>query len=325
MKKLYWLSCALTAFLTLVSANPAASQTFPSKPITVVVPYAPGGVSDPLLRMVSEKIQKSTGQPLIIENRPGAAGQIAASAVKRSRPDGYTLFDANIASHAINQSLFTKLSYDPIKDFEPVTCMIVAPNLILVPPAHAAKSVDELVAYAKAHPGKVTYGSPSVGTTSHLIGEVFKWKNGIDIVHAAYQGAGPAMTDLMGGRLDFMAVLFSTGYPLARDGKLRALAVTSSRRSPLLPDVPTMQELGYRGYDINTWFGIAAPAATPRPVIEKLNTEFVKALRSPDIVKKLADIGVDIVANTPDEFSAMIKSEAAQWGEVVRVSGARAD
>jgi tripartite-type tricarboxylate transporter receptor subunit TctC len=244
--------------------------------------------------------------------------------VKRLRPDGYTLFDANIASHAINQTLFKNLSYDPIKDFEPA-CMIVAPNLVVVPPAYRARTVGELVGYAKANPGKVNRGSPSVGTTSHLIGEVFKWKNGIDIVHAPYQGAGPAMTDLMGGRLDFMAVLFSTAYPLVRDGKLRALAVTSSRRSPLLPELPTMQEQGYRGYDINTWFGLAAPAATPRPVIQKLNAEFVKALRSPDIVKRLADIGVEVVANTPEEFAAMIKSEAALWGEVVKVSGARAD
>jgi tripartite-type tricarboxylate transporter receptor subunit TctC len=315
------------AAVLLCSAGPclAQVQAFPAKPITVVVPFAPGGISDPLLRMLGEKILKSTGQRVLIENRPGASGQIGANVVRRARPDGSTLFVANIASHAINPTLYAKLSYDPVKDFEPVTCMVVAPNLVLVPPAHPAKSVGDLVAKAKANPGKVTYASPSIGTTPHLTGEIFKWKNGIDIVHVPYQGAAPAMTDLMAGRLDFMAVLFSTGYPLVRDGRLRALAVSSSRRSPLLPNVPTMQELGFHGYDINTWFGLAAPAETPRPVVDALHGEFVKALRSPDVVEKLANMGVEVIANTPAEFAAMIKSETALWGEVVKVSGARAD
>lgn len=325
MKRMNTVLCALTAAFCLTGPTLALAQAFPSRPITIVVPFPPGGVTDQTSRLVGQKISENTGQPVIIDNRPGAGGQIGANAVKQARPDGYTVFVANIGSHAINQTLYSKLSYDPIKDFEPVTCMIMTPQIVVVPPTSSNRSIAELIAYAKANPGKVTYASQSVGSGGHIAGEVFKSKDKLDILHVPYKGSAPALTDIMAGRVDFLVDAFLTAYPLIKDGRIRALAITAARRSPLLPDLPTMQELGYHGYDVIPWFGIAAPAGTPRPVIERLHAEFVKALRHPDIVKRLAEVGVDVVANTPEEFGAMIRSETARWGVVVKASGARVD
>lgn len=325
MKRINPVFCLLAAILWFAAPTQVFAQAFPSRPITIVVPFPPGGVTDQTSRLVGQKISESTGQTVIIDNRPGAGGQIGANVVKQARPDGYTLFVANIGSHAINQTLYNKLSYDPIKDFDPITCMIITPQIVVVPPASPNKSIAELIAYAKANPGKVTYASQSVGSGGHIAGEVFKSKDNLDILHVPYKGSAPALTDIMAGRVDFLVDAFLTAYPLIKDGRIRALAITADRRSPLLPDLPTMQELGYNGYDVIPWFGIAAPAGTPRPIIEKLHAEFVKALRHPDIVKRLAEVGVDVVANTPEEFAAMIKSETARWGEVVKASGARVD
>ena len=325
MKRMNPVVCLLATLMCFAGPGEAFAQAFPARPITIVVPFPPGGVTDQTSRLVGQKISENTGQAVIIDNRPGAGGQIGANVVKQARPDGYTVFVANIGSHAINQSLYNKLSYDPIRDFEPVTCMIITPQIVVVPPASPNKSIAELIAYAKANPGKVTYASQSVGSGGHIAGEVFKSKDNLDILHVPYKGSAPALADIMAGRVDFLVDAFLTAYPLIKDGRIRALAITADRRSPLLPNLPTMQELGYNGYDVNPWFGIAAPAGTPRPIIDRLNAEFVKALRYPDIVKRLAEVGVDVVANTPDEFSAMIKSETARWGEVVKASGARVD
>jgi len=325
MRRIDPVVCFVAILLGLAGPAEVLAQAFPSKPITIVVPFPPGGVTDQTSRLVGRKISENTGQPVIIDNRPGAGGQIGANVVKQARPDGYMVFVANIGSHAINQTLYSKLSYDPIKDFEPVTCMIQTPQVVVVPPTSPIKSIAELIAYAKANPGKVTYASQSVGSGGHIAGEVFKSKDHLDILHVPYKGSAPALADIMAGRVDFFVDAFLTAYPLIKDGRIRALAITADKRSPLLPDLPTMQELGYFGYDVIPWFGIAAPAGTPRPVIERLNAEFVKALRSPDVVKRLAEVGVDVVANSPDEFAAMIKSETARWGEVVKASGARAD
>jgi tripartite-type tricarboxylate transporter receptor subunit TctC len=278
----------LAAALLAGAAGVACAQTFPSRPITIVIPFPPGGISDNSTRVIAQKASAGLGQPIVIENRPGAGGQIGADAVKNARPDGHTLYLANIGSHGINQSLYSKLSYDPMKDFEPITVLFSSPTLVVVPAASPVKSMAELVAYAKSKVGKASYGSQSIGSGGHLSGEIVKMKNGVDLIHVPYKGSAPALTDLVAGRIDFLFDPITTALPFVKDGKLRALAITADKRSPLIPDVPTLRELGYVGYDVNPWFGIAAPAGTPRPVIDRLNAEFAKAARDPEVVKRLA-------------------------------------
>jgi tripartite-type tricarboxylate transporter receptor subunit TctC len=301
------------------------AQAFPSRPITIVIPFPPGGISDNSTRVIAQKASANLGQPIVIENRPGAGGQIGADVVKGARPDGHTLYLANIGSHGINQSLYSKLSYDPTKDFEPITVLFSSPTLVVVPAASPVKSMAELIAYAKTKPGKASYGSQSIGSGGHLSGEIVKMKNGVDLIHVPYKGSAPALTDLVAGRIDFLFDPITTALPFVKDGKLRALAITDSKRSPLAPDVPTLAELGYVGYDVNPWFGLAAPAGTPRPVIDRLNAEFSKATKDPEVVKRLADQGIEATSMTPEQFAAFIKSETARWTEVVKASGAKAD
>ncbi|MFM9881428.1 MAG: Bug family tripartite tricarboxylate transporter substrate binding protein [Burkholderiales bacterium] len=314
---------ALASISSISSITTA--QPFPSRPVTVVIPFPPGGISDNSTRIIGQKFTENTGQPLVVENRPGAGGQIGADAVRKARPDGYTLFLANIGSHGINQSLYSKLSYDPIKDFEPVTSLFISPTLVLVPSASPVKSMTELIDYAKARPGKVTYGSQSIGSGGHLSGEIVKAKHGLDLTHVPYKGSAPVLADLVAGRIDFLFDPITTALPFVKDGRLRALGVTADKRSPLAPDVPTLDELGFKGYDVNPWFGLAAPAGTPRPIIDRLHAEFVKALKDPAVVKRLADQGIDTVGNTPAEFAKFIETETTRWTAVVKTSGAKAD
>jgi tripartite-type tricarboxylate transporter receptor subunit TctC len=307
------------------AASIAFAQAFPSRPITIVIPFPPGGISDNSTRLISQKAAEGLGQPIVIENRPGAGGQIGADVVKKARPDGHTLYLANIGSHGINQSLYSKLSYDPTKDFDPITVLFSSPTLVLVPASSPVKSMSELVAYAKANPGKVSYGSQSIGSGGHLSGEIMKARNGLQMTHVPYKGSAPALIDLVGGRIDFLFDPITTALPFVKDGRARALAITSDKRSPLAPDVPTIVELGYAGYDVNPWFGLAAPAGTPRPVIDRLNAEFVKALKDPEVVKRLSDQGIDTVGGSPEAFAQFIQSETARWTDVVKTSGAKAD
>jgi tripartite-type tricarboxylate transporter receptor subunit TctC len=307
------------------AASIAFAQAFPSRPITIVIPFPPGGISDNSTRLISQKAAEGLGQPIVIENRPGAGGQIGADMVKKARPDGHTLYLANIGSHGINQSLYSKLSYDPTKDFDPITVLFSSPTLVLVPASSPVKSMSELVAYAKANPGKVSYGSQSIGSGGHLSGEIMKARNGLQMTHVPYKGSAPALIDLVGGRIDFLFDPITTALPFVKDGRARALAITSDKRSPLAPDVPTIVELGYAGYDVNPWFGLAAPAGTPRPVIDRLNAEFVKALKDPEVVKRLSDQGIDTVGGSPEAFAQFIQSETARWTDVVKTSGAKAD
>ena len=290
-----------------------------------MIPFPPGGISDNSTRLISQKAAEGLGQPIVIENRPGAGGQIGADVVKKARPDGHTLYLANIGSHGINQSLYSKLSYDPTKDFDPITVLFSSPTLVLVPASSPVKSMAELVAYAKANPGKVSYGSQSIGSGGHLSGEIMKARNGLQMTHVPYKGSAPALIDLVGGRIDFLFDPITTALPFVKDGRARALAITSDKRSPLAPDVPTIVELGYAGYDVNPWFGLAAPAGTPRPVIDRLNAEFVKALKDPEVVKRLSDQGIDTVGGSPEAFAQFIQSETARWTDVVKTSGAKAD
>jgi len=307
------------------AAGIAHAQTFPSRPITIVVPFPPGGISDASTRVIAQKASAGFGQPIVIENRPGAGGQIGADVVKNARPDGHSLYLANIGSHGVNQSLYAKLSYDPLRDFEPITVLFSSATLVVVPAGSPVKSVAELIAYAKANPGKASYGSQSIGSGGHLSGEILKARHGLDLIHVPYKGSLPALADLVAGRIDFVFDVITSSLPLVKDGKLRALAITADKRSPLLPDVPTMRELGYVGYEVNPWFGLAAPAGTPRPVIDRLNAEFTKAVKDPEVVKRLADQGIDAVSMTPEEFATFIRSETARWTEVVKTSGAKAD
>ena len=316
---------SLLAATLLAAAGFASAQPFPSRPITVVVPFPPGGVTDTTMRLVGQKITENTGQTVIVDNRPGAGGQIGAEAVKKARPDGYTLYLSNIGSHAINESLYTKLNYDPLKDFESVTLLFSSANLVLVPPSSPAKNMAELVALAKSMGGKMTYASQSIGSGGHISGEIVKSKNSVQLVHVPYKGSAPALIDLVAGRVDFLFDPIITALPFAKEGKVRALGITSDKRSPLAPEIPTLREQGFVGYDVNPWFGISAPAGTPKPVIDSLNAEFRKAMASPDVAKRLTEQGIDITTGTPEEYTAFIKAETARWRDVVKASGAKVD
>jgi tripartite-type tricarboxylate transporter receptor subunit TctC len=315
----------LLAAALLAAAGFASGQPFPSRPITIVVPFPPGGVTDSSTRLIGQKITDSTGQTVIVDNRPGAGGQIGADAVKKARPDGYTLFLSNIGSHGINESLYTKLNYDPLADFESVTLLFSSANLVLVPPTSPAKTMAELLALAKSMNGKMTYASQSIGSGGHISGEIVKSKNSVQLVHVPYKGSAPALIDLVAGRVDFLFDPIITALPFAKDGKVRALGITSDKRSPLAPEIPTLREQGFTGYDVNPWFGISAPAGTPRPVIDRLNAEFRKAMANPDLVKRMTEQGIDITTGTPEEYTAFIKAETARWREVVKASGAKVD
>lgn len=316
---------ALVAAITLLPIPDTAAQTFPARAITIVIPFPPGGISDVSTRLISQKVAENTGQPVLIDNRPGAGGQIGADLVKRARNDGYTLFLSNVGTHGINKSLYAKLSYDPVKDFESITSLYISANLVLVPTASPVKSMAELIAYAKERPGKVTYGSQSIGSGGHLSGEIVKAKHGLELIHVPYKGSGPVLADLVGGRIDFLFDPITTSLPFVKDGKLRALGVTGDRRSPLAPDVPTLRELGYTGYDVNPWFGLSAPAGTPRPIIDRINAEYLRALKHPDILKRLAEQGIEPMGSTPEEYSKLIDTETVRWTAVVVASGAKAD
>ncbi len=320
-----WFQALLAGAVLAGAAGLAHAQAFPSRPVTIVIPFPPGGISDNSTRVIAQKAAAGLGQPIVIENRPGAGGQIGADVVKSAKPDGHTLYLANIGSHGINQSLYSRLSYDPMKDFEPITILFSSPNLVVVPASSPVKSMAELIAYAKTKPGKASYGSQSIGSGGHLSGEIVKAKNGLDLVHVPYKGSAPVLTDLVAGRIDFLFDPITTALPFVKDGKLRALAITADKRSPLVPDVPTLAELGYAGYDVNPWFGLAAPAGTPRPIIDRLNAEFAKAAKDPEVVKRLADQGIEATSMTPEQFAAFIRSETARWTEVVKISGAKAD
>jgi tripartite-type tricarboxylate transporter receptor subunit TctC len=313
------------ALVSLALCGVASAQPFPSRPVTIVIPFPPGGVTDVSVRLIGQKMSEGIGQQVIVDNRPGAAGMIGAEVVKKSKPDGYTLYVSNIGSHAINQWLYSKMPYDPFKDFEPVTLMISSPNLVLVPTSSPAKTMAELIALAKSMGGKMTYASQSVGSGGHISGEIVKSKNNVELVHVPYKGSAPALIDIISGRIDFMFDPIITALPFTREGKVRALGITSDKRSTLAPEIPTLREQGYVGYDVNPWFGISAPAGTQRPVIDRLNAELVKVLRNPEVVKRLNDQGIDVSPTTPEEYAAFIKSETARLGEMVKASGAKAD
>ncbi|MBV7418750.1 tripartite tricarboxylate transporter substrate binding protein [Comamonas sp. CMM03] len=314
----------LAAAATLAVAGGAAAQgAFPSKPINIIVPFSAGGTTDILARIVGQYLGEELGQPVIIDNRPGAGGNIGGMAASRSPADGYTLFMGTVGTHAINQSLYSKMPFDPIKDFAPLSRVATVPNLLVANPAQPFKNVKELIAYAKANPGKVNFGSSGSGSSVHLSGELFKSMTKVDMVHVPYKGSAPAMTDLLGNQISVMFDNMPSAIQHVRSGKLRPIAVTTAKRSRELPDVPTIAEAGVPGYEATSWFGLWAPVKTPADVQQKLHAALVKVLKNPAVVKKIEDQGGDVVIDTQAQFDAYIKSEAAKWGKVVKESGAQ--
>jgi tripartite-type tricarboxylate transporter receptor subunit TctC len=309
--------------LALAASFAAHAQNFPTRPITLVVPFPPGGVTDPFARVVGPKVTESIGQPILIENKPGAGGQLAAEQVKNAKPDGHTLLMGHAGTHAVNSALYSKLSYDPAKDFAPITTMISTKHILVVPASSPAKTVSELVALAKQKP--LTYASQSVGAGGHLIAEMLSTRTGIKMTHVPYKGSAPALQDVIEGRVDLFFDALITSGPHIRSGKLRALAVASPSRAPQFPDVPTMAQAGYPGTELDFWFALYAPAATPQPVVTRLNQEFVKAMKSPDVSEFFGKLGLDVVTSTPAELAKLGADDTVRLGQVVRDSGAKAD
>lgn len=295
----------------------AMAQAWPAKTISLVVPFPSGGTTDVLARAVGVELSKSLGQPVIVESKPGAGATLGADFVSKAKPDGYTLLMGAV-HHTIATSVYKKLPYSFHKDFAPVTTVALVPNILVINPATPAKNVAELVSYAKANPGKLTFGSNGNGTAQHLIGAQFEVMSGVEILHVPYKGSGPLTTDLLGGQI---SMSFDTITPVLQHikaGKLRPLAVTTAKRSSTLPDVPTLDESGMKGFNLGTWFGILAPAATPKDIVVRLNTEIVKIINSPDFKKKMAEIGAEPVGNTPEQMTAQIKEDTDRYAKLVK-------
>ena len=316
-------AAALMAALTLVLAAGAAQaqSSYPDRPVHVVLGYPPAGPVDIITRILADRLSTIWGQPAVVENVSGAGGNIAGERVAKAAPDGYTLLMATNAQLAINPSLYAKMTFDPIKDLMPISLSVYSPNILVVPNDVPAKSVAELAAYARANPGKLTYASAGVGTTQHLAGELFKSMAKIDIQHVPYRGAGQVIPDLLGGRITMYFGAIAPLIPLVRDGKLRALAVTSAERFPASPALPTMIESGYPGFVSILSIGLMAPPGTPPAIVEKLHRDAVTALAPPEVRKKLADIGMEVIGNSPAEFAAAIKAETPQWSKVIKDAG----
>jgi tripartite-type tricarboxylate transporter receptor subunit TctC len=316
-------AAAFVAGVVLASIGPGVAAEYPVRPVMLVVAFTPGGPSDVLARILGRKLHELLGQPFVIENRPGAGGNIAAEAVANAAPDGYTLLMGNNSILATNASLYRKINYDPERDFLPVSLIGTQANILVVNPSVPASSLAELIALAKAKPGQLNFASSGHGAAAHLAGELFKAEARIDIVHVAYKGAAPALQDVIAGHVQMMFATAASVVGLIRDGKVRPLAVTTPKRTAILPDVPTVAELGIPGFDATTWHGLVAPAGASKDVIGALHYGTVTALNDPAVRKSLTDLGVDIVGNSPKEFDAYIKAEIPKWSAVVRASGAR--
>jgi tripartite-type tricarboxylate transporter receptor subunit TctC len=314
-----------TAATLALAATLASAQTFPTRPIRIIVPSTAGGSVDTLARLVGNHLSEKWGQQVVVDNRSGAGGVIAGELTAKAPPDGYTLIMATIAAMATNVSLNRNMPYDPVKDFAPVTLVASQQLMLVVTPSVPAKSVAELIQLAKAKPGQLTFASAGNGSGGHLSGELFKILTGVDIIHVPYKGIAPAMVDVISGQVTMTFTSVISGTPQVRSGKLRALAVTGARRSPAQPDVPTMIESGVKGYESSTWYGLLAPKGTPRPVIMKLHDEVVALLQQPAIKDKLLADGAEPVGNTPEQFGAFIQAEINKWGKVIRAAGLKAE
>jgi tripartite-type tricarboxylate transporter receptor subunit TctC len=325
------LGLAVLAALSFVK-SPALADTWPTKSVRIVVPFAPGGTTDILARAIAPELSKAFGQNFIVDNRAGAGGNIGAEIVAKSPNDGYTLLMGTVGTHGINRALYPKLNYDPIKDFAPITLVAAVPNVMVMSVDKAntlgINNVADFVKYAKTHPGKLNMASSGSGTSIHLAGELFKTMTGIHMTHIPYRGSGPALMDLVGGHADVMFDNLPSSLPQIKGGKLKALAVTSAQRSPALPDVPTVEEAGgptLKGFEASSWFGLLAPAGTPPEMINRIQQEVAKSLSTPAIKEKMVAQGAIPSGNTPAEFAKFIESEHAKWAKVVKASGAKVD
>jgi tripartite-type tricarboxylate transporter receptor subunit TctC len=314
----------LLAALVFISAS-ALAQNYPSKPIRILIAQAPGSATDVISRVVGNRLSEALGQPIVIEAKPGAGGALGTEAAARSAPDGYTLFMANNSTHGSNPALYPKLPYDAVKDFAPITLVAQVPYVLVVDPSLPAKSVAELIALAKSRPGKMNYASAGNGSTHHFCGELLKTSAGLDIQHVPYKGSPPAIAGLLGGEVSMMfANLTDIGAQL-RAGKLRPLAVTTARRAPSLPELPTLAEAGVAGFEIQSWFGLMAPAGTPAPIVARLNAESVKVLARADVQQTLGAQGLELAPGTPEQFAAHIRSEIDKFTRIARGANIKAE
>ena len=314
----------LLAFMAAAPSAIAQTDQFPSRPITIIVPFPPGGSSDVVTRLVAQKLGENLKTNVVIDNRGGGGGVPAAIATKQMAPDGYTLFLANNGLFAIMPALTADIRFDPIKDFLPVTPLFSFPSVLVVPAASPAKTVKDLVALAKSKPGGLNYASQGVGSGGHILGEMFRLRSGAPFVHVPYRGAGPAVQDLAAGNVDLLFSSYVSAIGQVQGGKLRILGWTATKRSPALPDVPTMAEAGFPGTELEIWQGIVAPLGMPAPIVRKLNEEFIKAAKSPDIVAKVAAQAVEMYTTTPQEFAKLIAADVERLGKVIREAGIKA-
>jgi tripartite-type tricarboxylate transporter receptor subunit TctC len=321
-----WLAIVLIAFGT----SAVHAQSWPSKPVRIIVPFPPGGTTDIVARSLGVELQRMWQQPVVIENRGGAGGNIGAEQVAKSAPDGYTLLMGTVGTHAINQALFAqtgaRMPFDPVKDFVPITLVASVPNVMVVNPKVPVTNVNEFIAYAKARPGQLNMASSGNGTSIHLTGELFKTSTGTFMVHFPYRGSAPALTDLLAGNMNVMFDNLPSALPHIKAGKLTALAVTSRKRSPALPNTPTMEEAtGIKGFDAGSWFGLFAPAGTPRAIVDKMQVDVAKALATPEVRERFLGQGADPGGMNSEQFAAFIRAETEKWAQVVKFSNARVD
>ncbi len=314
----------VAAPLLAAMCGAADAQNYPSKPIRFIVPFPPGGAGDMVARSIGQKITENVHQPVVVDNRSGAAGAIGVQAAAKGAPDGYTIVLGTSSTHVTGPLLQSDLPYHPLKDFSPITLAVFIPNILVAHPSADAASVQELIRVAKARPGQLSYASNGTGTSSHIAGEMFKRAAGIDIVHVPYKGAGIAINDLLGGHVQLLFGGMSTSLPHVKTGRLRALAVTSLKRSPAAPDVPTVAESGLPAFEVVQWFGVLGPAGLPPTIVGRLNGEIRKVLDSPDFRERMSSQGLDTAGSTPEAFAAFIKTEIAKWTKLFREAGIRA-
>lgn len=306
-------------------AAPVAAQNYPSKPIRLICPFTPAGSVDIASRAIANELTKTLGEPVTVENRPGAGGNLGGEAAARSAPDGYTLFMTTSGIQAINPALYAKMNFDPNKDLVPVAALVSLNNVLVLNPGVKANSVKDVIALAKAEPGKLAYASSGNGTSIHMSGAMFTQLTGIDMIHIPYKGSAPALTDLLSGQVQVMFDNIPSSLPHIKSGKLRALATTGAKRDPALPDLPTVAEAGVPGYESGVWFGLAVPAGTPKEIIARLNADAVKGAKSADFVKRMGDLGYNMIPGSPEAMADLIKIEIARWTPIVKASGAKAD
>lgn len=310
----------LPLFVTVTAGEATAAEAYPSKPVRLVIPFGPGGTTDILGRVVGERLTARLGQPVVIENRAGAGGNIAAESVARSAPDGYTLFLGSMGTQSMNGALYPKLTFDPIRDFAPIVRLVKSANLLVVHPSLPVSNVKQLIQLAKASPAQLNYSTSGIGSFNHMSAQLFQMMSGVKMEHVAYKSGSQALTAVLTGEAQVLFQTIPAAVPFITSGKLRALAVCSSERHPLFPKLPTASESGVPGFEISTWYGILAPAAAPKDIVARLNEALVEIVKTPVMQKRLLDLGLDPATNTPDEFAALIRADAVKWSKVVKAA-----